>query len=399
MPPGNPWTLRLPALVMSHVVGTTNVVSVMAMAPVISEDLGLSAAEFGAFISSYYAAQATGSLPAGAITDRFGVGRTLVFAHVLMVLAAITLALVDGYVPCLAAMFLMGLAYSLTNPSTARGVLDWFPRERRGTAMGLKQVGVPLGGVVAAGAGALAAYFNWQSIMWGVAVLIAANGLFCIGLVRYHVPALERPSIVKNMGEVLRDWNFGIYAIVNGLITSGQSSFFTYLTLFLTTVLRSSQEMASMAMGIAQVSSSFARVGWGVVSDRYFGGRRAALLAWLCAAAAAFLALMGFAGAWLGGTFGLVAALGLTVALGITVASFAPVAQAITVESVDARLAGSAMGVNMVGVHLGNMAGPMLFGWCIDYFGGFGAAWWVSGAVVAGGTLMLIFMFKERRSA
>lgn len=396
LPLGNPWTLRLPALVMSHVVGTTNVVSVMAMAPVISADLGLSAAEFGAFISSYYAAQATGSLPAGAIADRFGVGRTLVVAHVLMVIAAITLSLVDGYVPCLAAMFLMGLSYSLTNPSTARGVLDWFPRERRGTAMGLKQVGVPIGGVIAAGSGALAAYVHWQSVMWGVALLIAANGIFCIGLIRYHVPATERSSIVKNIGKVLRDWNFNVYAIVNGLITSGQSSFFTYLTLFLTTVLRSSQEVASTAMGIGQVSSSFARIGWGMVADRYFGGRRAVLLAWLCAASAAFLVLMGFVGAWLGGSFGLIAALGLTVALGITVASFAPVAQAITVESVEPRLAGSAMGVNMVGVHLGNMAGPMVFGWCLDYFGNFGAAWWVIGAIVAAGTLMLIFMFKER---
>lgn len=382
---------------MSHVVGTTNVVSVMAMAPVISDDLQISAAQFGAFISSYYAAQATGSLPAGAITDRFGVGRTLVFAHILMAGAAVTLAMVDGYVPCLVAMFLMGLSYSMTNPSTARGVLDWFPRERRGTAMGLKQVGVPLGGVVAAGSGALAAYIHWQSVMWGIALIIAANGLFCITLIRYHIPAAERPSIVKNIREVLRDWNFNIYAIINGLTTSGQSSFFTYLTLFMTTILRSSQEIASIAMGIAQVASAIARVGWGVASDRYYSGRRATLLAWLCAAAALFLVLMGLAGVWFDGAVGVVVAIGLAIVIGLTLAGFQPVSQAITVESVEPRLAGSAMGVNMVGVHLGNMAGPIIFGWCIDYLGGFATAWWVAGAIVAGGTLMLVFMFKERK--
>jgi len=383
---------------MSHVVGTTNVVSVMAMAPVISADLDLSAAEFGAFISSYYAAQATGSLPAGAITDRFGVGRTLVFAHALMAVAAVTLALVDGYVPCLAAMFLMGLSYSMTNPSTARGVLDWFPRERRGTAMGLKQVGVPIGGVIAAGAGAMAAYVHWQSIMWGIGLLIALNGLFCLGLVRYHVPSAERPSIVKNIGAVLRDWNFNIYAIINGLTTSGQSCFFTYLTLFLTTVLRSSQELASLAMGLAQTASAVARVGWGIASDRYYAGRRAKLLAWLCGGSAVFLVMMGFLGTWIGGVYGIAIAVGLSSALGLTLAGFQPVAQAITVEAVEPRLAGSAVGVNMVGVHLGNMAGPMIFGWCIDYFGGFGAGWWISGVIVAAGTLLLIFVFKERGS-
>lgn len=391
----NPWVSRLPALIMSHVVGTVNIVSVMAMAPVISDDLHLSAAEFGAFVSSYYAAQATGSIPAGIITDRIGVGRTLVFAHVLMTIAAVTLALVDGYVPCLGAMFLMGLGYSMTNPSTARGVLDWFPRERRGTAMGLKQVGVPIGGVIAAGSGALAAYINWQSIMWGIAVLIAVNGVYCIVLVRVHVPTGERKSIVANMGEVVRDWNFNIYAILNGLVTSGQASFFTYLTLFMTTVLRSSQEVASFAVGLAQTSSAVGRVGWGIVADRHFAGNRAKLMAWLCAASAVLLAGMGGLGAWLAGPYGAVAGAGLAVALGMTLAAFQPVAQAIAVEAVEPRLAGSAMGINMVGVHIGNMLGPMVFGWCVDSAGGFNVAWWVTAALVVAGTVMLVTMFKE----
>ena len=113
---------------MSHVVGTVNIVSVMAMAPVISRDLDLSAAQFGAFVSAYYAAQACGSMPAGAITDRYGVGRTLLLAHVIMFAAAVSLAIADGYIQCLAAMFLMGIGYSMNNPSTARGVLDWCHR-------------------------------------------------------------------------------------------------------------------------------------------------------------------------------------------------------------------------------------------------------------------------------
>ncbi len=128
-------------------------------------------------------------------------------AHVLMCMAAVTLAIADGYIECLAAMFIMGLGYSLSNPSTARGVLDWFPKERRGTAMGLKQVGVPIGGVIAAGNGALAASIDWQSIMWGVAVMIAVNGIFCLTLLRFHVPLApdQRKSVFANMGDVLGD--------------------------------------------------------------------------------------------------------------------------------------------------------------------------------------------------
>lgn len=394
---GNPWLSRLPALILSHVVGTVNVVSVMAMAPVISADLNLSAGEFGAFISAYYAAQACGSMPAGAITDRYGVGRTLVFAHTIMLAAALTLAVADGYIQCLGAMFLMGIGYSMNNPSTARGVLDWFPRERRGTAMGLKQVGVPLGGIVAAGNGALAAYINWQSIMLGIAALILLNGVYCLVLIRFHValPADQRRNIFANVGAVLKDRNFDIYAIVNGLLNVGQTNFFAFLTLFLTSTAKASQEMAGFAIGLAQSVSAIARIGWGVICDRYYADRRAILIAWMCGAASVFLALMVFVGPgpglWIG--------LSLTVALGITIASFAPVAQAVVVEAVEPQNAGSAIGVNMVGVHIGGMLGPIIFGWVVDHWGGYDEAWLVTAAVVALGTALLVFCFKERATS
>lgn len=390
---GNPWINRLPALILSHTVGTVNIVSVMAMAPLISLRLDLSAAEFGAFLSAYYAAQATGSLPAGAVTDRIGVGRTLVFAHILMCMAAVTLAIADGYIQCLLAMFLMGLGYSLSNPSTARGVLDWFPKERRGTAMGLKQVGVPIGGVIAAGNGALAASIDWQSIMWGVAILIAVNGIFCLSLLRFHVPAPadQRKSMVTNMGTLLGDWNFNLYAIVNGFLNVGQTNFFGFLTLFMTSTLRVSQEIAGLAIGMAQTASAVARIGWGIICDRYYPDRRAFLLAAICGAAGVLLGLL----ALIGPGVALWMTLAVILALGMTIASFAPIAQAVVVESVEPRLAGSAMGVNMLGVHIGGMVGPIIFGWVVDNWGGYEAAWTVSSLIVVVGTLALIFGFKE----
>lgn len=365
----------------------------MAMAPLISLRLDLSAAEFGAFISAYYAAQSFGSVPAGAVTDRIGVGRTLVIAHILMCMAAVTLAVAVGYIQCLLAMFLMGLGYSLSNPSTARGVLDWFPKERRGTAMGLKQVGVPIGGVIAAGNGALAASIDWQSIMWGVAVLIAANGVFCLSLMRFHVPTPldQRKSIMANMGTLLGDWNFNLYAIMNGFLNVGQTNFFGFLTLFMTATLRTSQEIAGLAIGLAQTASAVARIGWGVICDRYYPNRRAFLLMIICGVAGVFLGLL----ALIGPGTPLWITLVVILALGMTIASFAPIAQAVVVESVEPRLAGSAIGVNMLGVHIGGTVGPIIFGWVVDNWGGYGAAWAVTSVIVIAGTLALAFWFKE----
>ncbi len=395
----NPWLRRLPILVFSHAVGTLNVVSVMAMAPVIRGELGLSAALFGTFVSAYYGAQAVGSLPAGGVTDRFGIGRALVVAHVTMIIGAVIVAVAPGYGACIGGMMFMGLGYSMTNPSTARGVLEWFPAERRGLAMGLKQVGVPLGGVLAAINGVLAAFVHWQTLMCGVAVLIAINGVLCLGLFRFdnHMPPEHRRSLLANIGEVLRDRNFKVYTVLSGMLNIGQTNFFGFLTLFLTDVARASQPMAGFAMGLAQTVSALARVGWGSVSDKAFGGRRAILNAWICSTAAVLLVMMASVG-FLSEGSSLWVGLALTAGLGATIASFAPVSQAISVEAVPPRLAGSAVGFNMVGVHIGGFLGPVMFGVAMDSFGGdYVAGWLLTAAVTALGVMLLVFVFREGR--
>ena len=101
----NPWLTRLPVLVAAHLVGTVNVVSVLAMAPVISTELNLTATQFGLFCNCIL--HGPGSrLPAGrGMTDRFGIGRSLFIGHILMALSAVMLSYADGYHECLAALF------------------------------------------------------------------------------------------------------------------------------------------------------------------------------------------------------------------------------------------------------------------------------------------------------
>ena len=74
-------------LMGAHVVGTVNVVSVLAMALMIQQALGLSATEVGLLMTAYYSGQATSSLPAGASVDRAGVGRILMMAMAVLLSA------------------------------------------------------------------------------------------------------------------------------------------------------------------------------------------------------------------------------------------------------------------------------------------------------------------------
>ena len=91
------WVARISILTLAHVVGTVPIVSVMAMAPVIQSDLGLSVTEVGLLVSGYYLAQTIGAVPAGGLVDRIGVGRALLTSHVLLIAGALTFSQAESF--------------------------------------------------------------------------------------------------------------------------------------------------------------------------------------------------------------------------------------------------------------------------------------------------------------
>ncbi|MEE2698410.1 MAG: MFS transporter [Pseudomonadota bacterium] len=391
----NPWIFQLSFLVLTHVVGTISIVSVLAMSPVVIKDLGLSALEFGLFITFYYGSQAIFSLPSGALVDRIGVGWALVFCHIIMIFGAVTFSQISNFYMGLIALFTMGAGYSISNPATARGILEWFPIDRRATAMGIKQVGVPLGGILGAVNGTLVITIDWSNIMLGVAVIALINGLLCLRLTRYrkNVNSNKKQDFMINLLKVVRNKNINKLVITNGFYNFGQTNFFTFLTLFMREAANASQPIASLAIAIAQGSSVIARIGWGLMSDTIFKGMRKSLTVIL-----GILSIAGLSGLIIVGlTKSIFLGLVLTFILGLSIASFAPLMQTLSVEATEKKLAGSSMGYNMFGTHIGGMIGPPIFGIFIDATGGYGVSWLLTSIAVLIGVLTLAFGFKEIR--
>ena len=390
---GSAWKLSI--ITLAHVVGTANIVSVLAMAPVIQRDLDLSVTQFGLLVTAYNGAQAAGALPAGGLVDRLGVGWVLALALVIVAAATAMLGQATDFTFALGSVAVMGLGYSLVNPATARGVLEWFPPERRATAMGVKQTGVPLGGILAAGNGALAAFVGWQSILGMVAGATALGAVLCLWLAErpQRQAAGSTPGVLAGLRRVMGDWNLGRFVAMNGLYNMGQANFFAYLTLFMRQAAQASLPVAGLCLGIAQASSAVARIGWGVVSDTFFRGRRKVLVVVLGAVATVFLAAM----AAVGPGWGVVLGAALALALGATIGSYAGLSQTMAVEATEPRLAGSAMGYTMIGTSLGGMIGPPVFGAIVDLSGAYANGWLFSAALLAAGTLLLGLGFRERR--
>ncbi len=381
-------------LILAHALGTLNFTAVLAMAPRVQAALGLSRAEVGLLSTAYNAGLLAGALPAGWVVDRYGVRAGLVGAHLVMGLAT---ALLAGFghslavaAPCLA---LTGLGYAVVNPATVKGVLLWLPVRLRATAMGVKQTGVPVGGLLAAGTAALASRVEWTTLLLAIAVATVAGAALCL-----RTPAdgaseavAGRAMRLRDISAVVRNGNLTLVNAVGGGFNMGQTSFTTYLTLFLRDALHAGLPFAGACFGLAQAGSTAGRIAWGVVSDRLWAGRRKPAMVLLGVLAAAGLAGLGTLGP--GGALGAAA---LAAALGLTVASYAGLLQAAAAEAVDPRLGGAAIGYNMVFTPLGGMLGPPLFGALVDRAGDYGPAWLAAGAVVLASSLALARGFRER---
>lgn len=391
LPPGfNPWRGRIFMLTLAHAVGTACYMSVMAMAPVIRTDLGITAAEFGFFMSMVFGAQLITSLPSGAITDRMGVGWTLFGSMLVTALGAAVFALSPSFVPALGGAFLIGFGYSFVNPATAKAVMRWFPAHWRGTAMGLKQLGVPLGGVMGAGGGVLAAFIAWQNVLWIAAGLSFATALLWLTLTRKPTPGEGGlQGVLRDLKTVMTNKRLNVICLSCGMFNVAQSSLFAYTSLFLRDAAMASQPVAAMGVAFAQGASAVGRVGYSFLSDTVFGGRRKGVVLGIILGGFAACVVAYFVNPdW--PHWGLMA---LSLGMGGTIASYAAVMLVMTGEAVSPRLIGSAVGYNALAWSVGGIVGPPLFGLVLDLTGNlYGIAWLtVGGVLLLGGGVLGIW--------
>lgn len=395
LPPGvNPWRGRIFLLSLVHTVGTACYLSIMAMGPIIREDLDITAAQFGFFMSAVFGAQLFSAIPSGIITDRLGVGWTLFGAMLTMFSGTLFFSIAEDFEAALIAAFLIGLGYSFVNPATAKGVVRWFPPQWRGTAMGLKQLGVPLGGVIGAGGGALAAFMDWQNVLW-----IAATMTFIAALM--WLPLTRKPSwgvggmhaIIRDLKIVLANRNMNAICCSCIFLNTGQSSLFAYTALFLRDAAQASQPVAALGVAFAQGASAFGRVGFSYLSDTVFEGRRKGVVAGVIFVGVIACVVAYFVNpSW--PHWGLML---LVTVMGGTLASYAALILAMTAESVPENLVGSAIGFNGVAWSIGGMVGPPLFGQILDMTGNqYGMSWLIVAVLMLIGAFVLLVFAKEK---
>lgn len=205
----------------------------------------------------------------------------------------------QGYV-ALGLFFLLGGAASAsTNAASGRVVVGWFPKDRRGLAMGVRQMAQPLGVTIAALlVPTLASTAGVGAAIAVPFVLTAVFAIACaIGVV--NPPRASVPTSATTDAPTRRPDNpyrssgflWRIHA-VSVLLVVPQFTLSTFGLVWLITEVGLDALTAGVLVGVAQFVGAVGRIGVGVLSDRM--GSRVRPLAYVAiAAAAAMLVLAG----------------------------------------------------------------------------------------------------------
>jgi MFS family permease len=113
--------------------------------PTLHTELGLDLAKSGLLSSMPSFGMVTTLIAWGYVVDRFGERIVLALGSALTAAAAFAAASVHSLVAVGAFLLLGGMAAASSNSASGRLVVGWFPPERRGLVMGIRQTAQPLG--------------------------------------------------------------------------------------------------------------------------------------------------------------------------------------------------------------------------------------------------------------
>jgi MFS family permease len=367
------------------------------LAPFMQADLGLTRGQVGLFNSAIMAGSLVSMFAAGWVVDVQGERAALVWGNVLVGLFCLTVAGTQGFFTALLALFAAGMGASFPTPAGSKAVMSWFPVEKRGMAMGVRQTGIPVGGALAAASlPAIAALMGWRTavVASGVTCFIAVAACWFL----YSSPegaASGSSPITRKQQNHLKDIltrDVALLGLAGALLPLGQFALLTYLALYLKETQNIPVTTTATLLVGAQIAGATGRIVWGIWSDRWFRQHRKPALVWASVFSTGGSLVLGWlpqgVPLWLIGLVVLFYAFNTIGWHGSWIAMLAEIA------GPDKQ--GRTLGMAMTLMYPGIIVLPPLFGLFVDYTHSWQWAWTVLAAVLALGTA-LILPVRERK--
>jgi MFS transporter, ACS family, hexuronate transporter len=371
-----------------------------------ASSLHLNQTQLGLILSVQMLGSVAMTSVAGLLTDRFGDKAVVFWSGVFMGASLIAASLVETYAWLIFWLLMYGIGYAAVTPAGSHAIIFFFKKADRGFAMGVRQCGVPIAGVLGSILlPAIAVHFQYRGALAAAGALTIAACAIASALYREPQELQgERVSLramLAEMVQIAREGRLILLTLTSMVLICGQFALIGFLTL---TFVQEAGYALAVAVGLftlAQFGGAAGRLSWGWMSDRLFGGSRSLPLAVVCLLVA-IIALAISDGRsttplWIAATLSL--ALGFTAEgwVGLSVIGFAEIG--------GEEHCGSALGVGLTWTLLAAMLTPALFGAVVQAHG-IATAWrWLAllqalGIVPAllGSSVVLGILRQERLS-
>ena len=381
------WPL-LATLVM-QALATMAAFSIPAVAPEVAHDLGVPGALVGFFVAAVYGVGIISSLLSPGFVVRYGPVRVI---QVIMVSVIAMLLAASGGTLMLVVLgaVLLGLAYGATAPASTHLLVPSTPRHVFNLVMSIRQVGVPLGGVMAGLiVPPLALAIGWRG------ALLAELPASLLLLVLLEVPRRRWDAgcdpnhrlLGASLRNALRLWQESSairrLSVASFIYTGVQLAFIAFMTVHLTQDAKFDLVRAGWTLAAYQVAGGISRPTLGWVADRAVSAWRLLGLLGLAMFGSA-LAAGHFSRAWPGW-----AVIGVCLLAGASASGFTGLAYA-----EYARIGGSrrteATGLGSAIMFAGVLVIPPVFGLGATALGSFTPSFTVLGLMALGSALMFL---------
>jgi MFS family permease len=269
----------LAATLAAQTLATAALFSVPALAPAVAASLRVNGELVGGFVATAYGTGIVSALLSPGLIRRYGGVRAtqaVLLAAVGMVLIAAT-----GQLASLAvAAVVLGLGYGAAAPASTHLLVPHTPRSAFNMVMSLRQIGVPLGGVL----GALILPPLALAVGWRLALLTELGPLLLLLVLleqsrrRWdadrdpHARAFGRTLLAPFA--LLRDPRIRRLSVASFVYSGVQLCFVAFMTVQLTTTGGFDLVSAGRMLAVYQVAGTVSRPIWGWIADKLLSPSR-----------------------------------------------------------------------------------------------------------------------------
>ncbi|OJE50230.1 MFS transporter [Bacillus luti] len=365
------WIMLIVAMIV-QTTATLITYGVGAFALFWKEEYALTNMESGLLVSVVNVGPLFCMLFVGRLLDQYNEKLLISISSCLLGSSLLLTNIVNGFNGLLFVLLLIGIFYSVSQPGGSKVILKWFPKENRGLAMGIRQAGIPIGGVLA---GVLIPFLTIQ-----YNVNYAINSIACICIIGgllffvfYKEPYVQEEARKEHIkisfwtqlkGVICKKELYSIY-ITGICMISLQMVLVGHFMKFLVREQSMTSTVAGTVFSVMFFSGMIGRVILAAISDVFYkGNRRIPLFIAVCASIGLILLLViSIHTVTSGVLYGVSALLGFF-SIGWFSLFIAEVAESASEELVGMTVS-FALTLNQIAI----IIAPVLFGYIVDQKG------------------------------